>query len=194
MEGEFQEFNGHKEVSVNSKLSDKTDSKTITGDEFASNRNSSNYWNGLGKGHGIMVNCSKKKDKFIVEANSQLLHRTWIIPDNVYKQLQQNLINFNGDKNAAGYDRLNNLLNKRNVGYSEMKELKSFFENEAQDDPNHFSLIGGDDMRRWVDNSLGTARNAANTSKEQKKNLNLPTRKSPDMTKPKNSNITYYNY
>ena len=58
--------NAHTEVSASGKIEteDGTENaEPLTGDEYASNRVSMNFWNGLGKGRGIMVNCEKKKKK-----------------------------------------------------------------------------------------------------------------------------------
>lgn len=201
MEGDFQEFNAHTEVSVNGKLSDKTDGDPITGDEFASKLAKNDIWTGRGCGHGLVVNCGVDNKKKIVEANSAGQNRSWIIPDKIYNQLQQNLQMYNGDKNAAGFDRLNNLINKRDVEYSEMKRLKSFFDNEASADPNHFNLIGGNDMKVWVNNTLNSFRTSVESDKANRKSMGFQnvyqkaggTKQSGNgqAHSPKNSNITY---
>ena len=80
--------NGTTEVSLSSKVDSEDgmeESEPLTGDEFASNRVTMNFWTGLGKGHGHIVNCGKKKEKFILETNSALKNRTWVIPDNIKK-------------------------------------------------------------------------------------------------------------
>ena len=94
--------------------------------------------------------------------------RTWTIPEELYSQLQNNRQMYNGNKNVSGWDRLNNLINQRNVKYNEMKRLKSFFDREAKNDPNNYNLIGGKDMEQWVQNSLKSYRGAVATDKASK--------------------------
>ena len=193
--GDEEANNGSTEISVTSKIDSEEgieDGEPITTDEFSSNRASMNFWNGLGKGHGIGVslreNYGKKKRTNILETNTSLKDRTWIIPDKIKKQMQQNLYYFNGDKNAAGFDRLRNLLNMPNISYYELKRLKNFYDNMTDGNQNEFELYGGNEMRQWVENTLSVSRDAAETNKESKENMNQPTRKSPT-----NKNVTIYN-
>lgn len=162
---EMPEFNGHTEISVGGKMGDNEFVDPITTDNYASKRYRNDNWGGTGKSRALMVNCNTDNKKKIVEANSAGKNRTWMIPDEIYAKLQQNLQTFNGDKNVAGYDRLNNLVNNRNVAYSEMKRLKGFFENDAKNDPNHFNLIGGNEMQSWVNNTLNTFRSSVESDK-----------------------------
>lgn len=193
--GKEEANNGSTEISVNSKIDSEDgieNGEPITGDEFSSNRVSTIPWNGLGKGHGrgIVVNCSKKKENFVLETNNTLKDRTWIIPDKIKKQMQQNLYYFNGDKNAAGFDRLRNLLNMKNVSYYELKRLKNFYDNMTDDNQKEFELYGGNEMKQWVENTLSVSRDAIETDKDSKANMNQPNayRKSPT-----NKNVTIYN-
>ena len=183
--------NSHTEVSASGKVDSEDgveNAEPITGDEFASNRASMNFWNGLGKGRGIMVNCGVENKKKILETNNSLKGRTWIIPDKIKKQLSYNLSSFNGDKNAAGYDRLRNLLSMPNVSYYELKRLKNFYDNMTDANQTEFDLYGGNEMKQWVNNTLGTSRDAAETNKETMTKINGQSRQSPT-----NKNITIYN-
>lgn len=185
--------NGTTEVSLSSKIDSEDgmeESEPLTGDEFASNRVTMNFWNGLGKGHGHIVNCGKKKEKFILETNSALKNRTWVIPDNIKKIMMQNLQQFNGDKNAAGYDRLKNLLNMQNVSYYELKRLKNFYDNMTNDNQNEFELYGGNKMKQWVNNTLSSSRDMIETDKESKEKMNKP---NVYRSSPTNKNVTIYN-
>lgn len=203
MEGDFQEYNGNTEISVNGKLSDKSDGEPITGDDFASKLARHDIWTGRGRSYGLVVNCATNKKKKIVEANQSGKNRSWVIPDKIYSQLKQNLQMYNGDKNAPGYDRLNNLINKRDVEFSEMENLKDFFDNDAKNDPNHFNLIGGIEMQRWVDNTLNSFRSAIASDKANRAAMGFQnvyqkvggTKDSGNgqAHSPKNSNITYEN-
>ena len=156
---DFNEFNADDEVYVGAKLDNKTDADPLTLDDFASKLAKNPSWTNHGNTRPIPINCSKKKSK-ITEENSAGENRTWSIPDELYTQLQTNAANYKGDKNASGWDRINNLINQRNVGYDEMRRLKNFFDKKANKEPEHFKLIGGDKMKQWVNNSLKSFRGA----------------------------------
>jgi hypothetical protein len=150
---DFQEFNAHTEVATGGKTSNKKDAIPFTTDKFASELapNAGFMKNRVHK--AIPINCSKKKIE-LTEANAEGENRTWRMPDDIYSQLQYNASNYNGDKNATGWDRLNNLINNPNVGYDEMRRLKNFFDKHAKNEPEHYNLICGDKLKPWVDNSL----------------------------------------
>ena len=167
MEGDFKEFNGHTEVSVNGKLSDKSDGEPLTTDEYGSKKMLTNGWGTTARQQPLVMNCGVEK-KTLVENLPMGQERTWTIPEELYSQLQNNRQMYNGNKNASGWDRLNNLINQRNVKYNEMKRLKSFFDREAKNDPNNYNLIGGKDMEQWVQNSLKSYRGAVATDKASK--------------------------
>ena len=166
-DSDFNEFNAHTEVSTGGKLSIKQDSNPVTTDAFASKKAKNPSWSNNGITRPLPLTCSKKKTK-ILEANQEGEHRTWYIPDEIYDTLNYNRNNFNGDKNAEGWDRLNNLINKRDVSYHEMRRLKNFFDNDATKQVDHYKLIGGDKMKNWVNQSLTNF-----TSSIADKNANL---------------------
>jgi hypothetical protein len=199
LEGDFnflnkgEVHNGTTEISLSNKIDSENgmeESEPITGDEFASNRVTMNFWNGLGKGHGHIVNCSKKKEVSILETNDSLKYRTWVIPNSIKKIMVQNLRQFNGDKNAAGYDRLRNLINMQNISYYELKRLKNFYDNMTDDNQNEFELYGGNKMKQWVYNTLLSSRNMIEIDKESKVKMNKP---NAYRVSPTNKNVTIYN-
>lgn len=165
MEGDFREFNGTSEVGVGGKLSNKTDAEPITGDEYASMLAPTNDWLNNGRRQPLVMNCEVEDDEQLVENAPIGQGKTWTIPDELYRQLQSNCQTYQGDKNAAGWDRLNNLVNQRNIKFSEMKRLKNFFDKEGKSDPNNYNLIGGKNMENWVQNSLKTYRGAVASDK-----------------------------
>jgi hypothetical protein len=161
------EFRASTEVTLNPDLSNKKPSKPITTDDIAMNMAKNPSWSNHGNTRPIPINCSKKKSK-LVEANDAGEKRTWYIPDNIYKTIQTNVSNYKGDKNASGWDRANNLLKKRDVGYDEMRRLKNFFDNSTAKDAEYYDLFGGKDTANWVNNSL---KSFVNTSASDKQNL-----------------------
>ena len=165
MEGDFKEFNADIEVSAGGKLSNKTDSKPITGDEYTSMLSKTYGFNGTSRHQPLVMNCSTDKKKVLSENVPMGQGRTWTIPDELYSQLQNNCQMYRGDRSAAGWDRLNNLVKQKNINYGEMKRLKNFFDKDGKNDPNNYNLIGGQQMEQWVQNSLKSYRGAVETDK-----------------------------
>lgn len=93
------------------------------------------------------------------DGNSALKGRVFPIPKGIRKHLMSTLENYTGDKTIDGFKRLNNLLSMEDgIAYNEMKRIKNFFDNyRGPVDGTEYVLNGGDEMRLWVDNTLGTA-------------------------------------
>lgn len=168
--GDSNEFKASTEVTLNPDLSNKKYAEPITTDDIAMNMAKNPSWSNHGNTRPIPINCSKKKTK-IIEANQAGENRTWHIPDELYSTLQTNASNYTGDKNASGWDRVNNLLNQREVSYDEMRRLKNFFDKKAQKEPEHYNLIGGNKMQQWVDNSLKTFRTSVSSDKKNRSSM-----------------------
>lgn len=161
MEGDFKEYNAGIETMVGGKLSDKTDSKPFTTDDYVKSL-SKTY------GGGIMQYAPKRTNeqkKNLSENAPMGQGKTWMIPDELYTNLQSNHQAYQGGRNAAGWDRLNNLIKQRNVKYGEMKRLKNYFEQQGKKDQNAYNLLGGAKMEQWVQNSLKSYRGAIETDK-----------------------------
>lgn len=104
------------------------------------------------------------------DGNSALKNRTFPLPKGIRKHLQSTLDNYTGDKTIDGYKRLNNLLQMNGVEYNEMKRLKNYFDKyKGTPDTPEYTLNGGEAMKLWVDNTLGTATKAIHDYKETMK-------------------------
>lgn len=196
----FPEYNGHTEVSVDGKVSDEEHGEPVTTDDIAKNLAKRDQWVGRGK---IAVNCSVDKKKILKEENSAAVNKTWYIPDDIYMVLLENKKNYDGNRAAKGWDRLNNLIENRNVSYGEMKRLKNFFENEGKTDSFQYNLLGGNRMYQWVKNSLNSFRTAVSNDKANRKAMGFQnvyqkaggTKQSGNgqaHTKKNNNGITYF--
>jgi hypothetical protein len=166
------EFRASTEVILNPDLSNKKTAKPITTDDIAMNMAKNPSWSNHGNTRPIPINCSKKKSK-LVEANDAGENRTWYIPDNIYKTIQTNVSNYKGDKNASGWDRANNLLKNRDVGYDEMRRLKNFFDHSTAKDAEYYDLFGGKDTANWVNNSLKSFVATTSSNKKNMKTLGV---------------------
>ena len=104
------------------------------------------------------------------EENSELRYRKFGLPDGIRKHLQKILNDYNGDKTANGYKRLNNILQMDGISYSEMKRIKNFFDHyTGTDQSSEFILNGGEPMKLWVNNTLCTATKSIHDYKQAKK-------------------------
>lgn len=142
----------------------------ITTDKIASKKAKNPSWSNRGVTRSIPLTCSKKKTK-IVEANRAGEDKTWRIPDEIYKTLKMNASSYGGDKNASGWDRLNNLINNPDVSYNEMRRLKNFFDNHSKNEPEHYNMICGDKLKPWVDTSLSSFTGAIERDKANRSSL-----------------------
>jgi hypothetical protein len=91
--------------------------------------------------------------------NKDLKDLVWVVPKNILVKINNTLKNYNGDGNVSGVKRAKNILNNNSISYSEMKRLKNFFEN-CDENSFEFNVIGGGEMKVWVNNSLSTSRDA----------------------------------
>lgn len=166
MEGDFKEYNAGIETMVGGKLSDKSDADPLTTDDLTQMLSKTYGSSTVMQQEPRTINCSKNVKKKTLSENSPMGQgKTWVIPDELYGQLQNNSQMYQGDKNAAGWDRLKNLIGQRNVKYGEMKRLKNYFETQGKKDQNAYNLLGGAKMEQWVQNSLKSYRGAIETDK-----------------------------
>tara|TARA_R110000851_G_scaffold158676_2_gene301738 strand:+ start:2643 stop:3188 length:546 start_codon:yes stop_codon:yes gene_type:complete len=129
-------------------------------------------------------------------ANSKLQDKIFKVPDKVFNKVNQMLNKINvDDKQAKGLRRAKDIVNDRNVTYSNMKRLKNYFDNYSGDgSDNEFNLIGGKITRKWVDETLGQDRESIKKIKKTKKDGGLENQflktheKDSDNTNPTNPN------
>lgn len=109
------------------------------------------------------------------DGNSDLKGRKFPIPKGVMRHLRTTLENYTGDRTIDGYKRLNNLLQMDGIAYDEMKRLKNYFDHyDGPNDTPEYILNGGDAMKTWVNNTLGTATKAVHDFKQTMKDAGLP--------------------
>lgn len=158
------------QISVSDEMDDGTPTPT-TGDRISKSRAPRSYF-GARKRHAP-VNCSyKTKGSIIMETNQDLEGKKYNIPDYIMKKLQINLNANKNNKNVDGIMRLKNLINMKGVTTGEMYRLKNFFENADKQDY-QYTMLGGDEMKRWIDQQLKTATSVSRSSKEVKKELGM---------------------
>jgi hypothetical protein len=86
--------------------------------------------------------------------NKDLNSKVYTVPDKVYNKIKQGLktVDIN-DKQGKGVKRAKDIVNNREVSYSQMNRLKNYFTNNDNND-NEFKLIGGKVTKNWVEDTL----------------------------------------
>lgn len=107
----------------------------------------------------------------ITEENSQLVGKTFLIPNGVKKHLLSTFKSYDGDKTIDGYKRLKNLIQLDRISYNELRRIKNFFDNYvATTQSSEYILNGGDTMKYWVNTTLDKATKSIRDFKYAKKN------------------------
>jgi len=102
--------------------------------------------------------------------NKDLYGHTVPLPEEVVGYLGQCFDAAKGaDNSTEGYKRNQDLRDKREITYQQLKRMKSWFDNfNGHENDLPFILNGGHYVKGWVDNTLGTMRNGTELSKEIK--------------------------
>lgn len=110
----------------------------------------------------------------LISENNELKHRKFGLPDGIRKHLEKIKGEYTGDKMANGYKRLTNILDMNGIAYSEMKRIKNFFDHYTGSVKSmEFILNGGEEMKTWVNNTLGTATKAVHDYKQAMKDAGV---------------------
>lgn len=106
--------------------------------------------------------------------NSQLRGRKFPLPDGIKGHIRKIVNDFQGDRNTAGFKRLENLIENPSVSYSEMKRIKNFFDN-YQGEPTdlEYQLNGGQPMQTWVNLTLSNATGVIRDTKQAMKDAGI---------------------
>jgi mutator protein MutT len=120
-------------------------------------------------------------------ANQELYDKTYSVPPQVLKYIQTTLVS---NPNGEGVKRAKFILKNGVLTYQDMKRLKNFFDtfNPETDNKIQYALAGGfdspdvEDMKRFIERTLATDRDAVKRSKEVKR----------DMTSDPNSELKPY--
>ena len=167
---------GHTEVVANGGTLDSThsDGKPVTTNNISAKKVKNPSWGNNGITRGVPLTCSKKKTA-LTEENSLEDSRYWRIPDDIHKVIGQNIQNYSGDKNSAGWDRVNFLYNNPNLTTKEVKRLVNFFDTDGKTDKAYYDLVYGEKLEPFVRNTYNSFKGLSNTGKEfTNKNVDTP--------------------
>ncbi len=152
-------------------VTDKTDDMktTSTTDKIQKSRTPRSYF-GARKRHAT-INCSKKQNsELITETNQELSDKLYTIPENIINVLKNNLNSVSNMKNINGKQRLENIINMKQLSTGEMYRLRNKF-NNIDKKSDEYKLLGGEEMHRWIEEQLKNAKSISRNSKEVKKEL-----------------------
>jgi len=114
-------------------------------------------------------------------ANSELQGKYFEISEDIIKHLNKIFKAYKGPKNAEGYQRLEELINKieskdnNHISYEQLKLMKNFFDSytgNKKDTP--YLLNGGTLMKNWVEDILSNARQKIKGTKDSMDNIGIP--------------------
>lgn len=102
--------------------------------------------------------------------NSELYDKTYSVPPEVLNSIQATLVS---NPQGEGVKRAKNILRAGQITYQAMKRLKNYFDNFNADfdDRIQHALAGGDMMRNFVNSALQADRDAVETSKERRQDM-----------------------
>jgi hypothetical protein len=101
--------------------------------------------------------------------NSDLYGNIIPLPKTIVDYLQQCFDSANGDENTEGFRRNKELREKKQVTYSQLKRIKSWFDNfNGSEEDKPFILNGGHYVKDWVNNTLTSMRDGVELGKKIK--------------------------
>jgi hypothetical protein len=102
--------------------------------------------------------------------NKDLYGKKVTIPEDVINYLDKCHKSANGaSETTEGYKRNEDLRNKKEISYQQLKRIKNWFDNfEGNENDLPYILNGGHYVKNWVNKTLDSMRNDINLSKEIK--------------------------
>ena len=92
-------------------------------------------------------------------ANSKLQGKTFEIPEKIKSHLKKIFNAYKGAKDAEGYQRLEELVDKDSITYEQLKLIKNFFDGHNESNKHtSYLLNGGTLMKNWIESTLNKAR------------------------------------
>ena len=103
--------------------------------------------------------------------NSNLYGKTYSFPDSLKQHLK---VCFrlcpDANSNVEGYRRNQELQNAKSITYQQLKRMKNWFDNyQGRKEDAPYVLNGGDKVRNWIENTLGSSRNSIKTTQDRAK-------------------------
>ena len=158
--------NSDSEIFVSDKMDGKIPEPSTT-DKIAKQKSPRSYFGATKRKSIVQCNIDKKKEE-LTESNKDLVNKKYTIPEHLFTILKGNLNN--ASNGIDGVKRLKNILSMRSLSTNEMYRIRNRF-NNLSDNDSEYHLLGGDEMKRWIEGQLKTAKNISRTSKEVKRDM-----------------------
>lgn len=102
--------------------------------------------------------------------NSSLQNRYYTPSDKVLNKIESALSKVNiKNGSVKGFRKAKEILQNKRINYQQMKNLKTYFDNyEGDGFDDEYKLIGGDAMKKWVDETLTQNRDVVHDYKKSK--------------------------
>lgn len=114
-------------------------------------------------------------------ANRELQGLSWDIPEELCNHLTRIKNSYKGDKNAPGYQRLENFIENPKMSYEQLKRVKNFFDTHSSSGTDYmdkkqdteFILNGASKMKHFVNKTLEDARRNIENPKKVKNDTGM---------------------
>lgn len=114
--------------------------------------------------------------------NKDLYNNTYKIPDEIIKLIKVSIYKY---PNNEGIKRAKNLINSGSITYQNMKRIKNLFDNPNNTTKEQLELAGGEQMRLFIEKTLGSERNKT----ERSDNIKRTIKPVDNSSKPQSNNI-----
>lgn len=163
--GGMENNNYDSEVFVNSKMDNDIPEPSTT-DKISRKRTPRSYFGAPRQ----TLKCSKTNaENLLNEENKDLKDKKYTLPNKLYACLKNKLNAYTGGDDK-GIRRLKNIVEMRSLSTNEMYRILNRL-NTISTDSDEYSLLCGNDLKKWIENQLKTAKNLSKSSKEVKKSM-----------------------
>jgi hypothetical protein len=120
--------------------------------------------------------------------NAALEDKKYPCPDDIIHYLNTVLSKYKNETESKGYKRIKGIIEKKELSYPQMKNIKSYFDNfEGDKGGVEYNLHGGDKMKNWVIKELNTSIATVYNPKVAQKNIGMENRFKKTHTKDKDN-------
>ncbi len=120
--------------------------------------------------------------------NAALEDKKYPCPDDIIYHLNTILSKLKNETESKGYKRIKGIIEKKELSYPQMKNIKSYFENfEGDKSSVEYNLHGGDKMKNWIDKELKASIATVYNPKAAQKNIGMENKFKKTHTKDKDN-------
>ena len=103
--------------------------------------------------------------------NKDLKHSSFTVPSNIINKLKASIARHSNKTDEKGYSRAKGIIENPQINYTNMRNLKHYFNNYDGDGRDlEFEFNGGDLMKNWVQKTLNSTTDKIRLNKEVRMN------------------------